>query len=149
MGFLKQEVPVVDFASWSRGTRSEKIRPMAEHWAQVGFGTPVALHLFYVLKILAYIAVAALFALATAGIDGLGNIGQWWTEPIVFQKVVLYTMLFEVIGLGCGFGPLNNRFFPPTGSALYWLRPNTIRLPPWPSRVPLTRGDNREPIDIL
>ena len=149
MGFLKQEVPVVDFESWSKGTRSEKIRPMAEHWAQVGFGTPVALHLFYVLKILAYIAVAALFALATAGIDGLGNIGQWWSEPIVFQKVVLYTMLFEVIGLGCGFGPLNNRFFPPTGSALYWLRPNTIRLPPWPNRVPLTRGDNREPIDIL
>ena len=149
MGFLKQEVPVVDFESWSKGTRSEKIRPMAEHWAQVGFGTPVALHLFYVLKILAYIAVAALFALATEGIDGLGNIGQWWTEPIVFQKVVLYTMLFEVIGLGCGFGPLNNRFFPPTGSALYWLRPNTIRLPPWPNRVPLTRGDNREPIDIL
>jgi hypothetical protein len=149
MGFLKQEVPVLDFESWSKGTRSEKIRPMAEHWAEVGFGTPVALHLFYVLKILAYVAVAALFALATAGIDGLGNIGQWWTEPIVFQKVVLYTMLFEVIGLGCGFGPLNNRFFPPTGSALYWLRPNTIRLPPWPNRVPLTRGDNREPVDIL
>lgn len=149
MGFLKQEVPVVDFESWSTGTRSEKIRPMAKHWAEVGFGTPVALHLFYVLKILAYIAVAVLFALATAGIDGLGNIGQWWTEPIVFQKVVLYTMLFEVIGLGCGFGPLNNRFFPPTGSALYWLRPNTIRLPPWPNRIPLTRGDNREPVDIL
>jgi hypothetical protein len=149
MGFLKQEVPVVDFESWSQGTRAEKIRPMAKHWAEVGFGTPVALHLFYVLKILAYIAVAALFALATAGIDGLGNIGQWWTEPIVFQKVVLYTMLFEVVGLGCGFGPLNNRFFPPTGSALYWLRPNTIRLPPWPNRIPLTRGDNREPVDVL
>ena len=142
-------MPVVDFESWSKGTRSEKIRPMAKHWAEVGFGTPVVLHLFYVLKILAYVAVAALFALATAGIDGLGNIGQWWTEPIVFQKVVLYTMLFEVVGLGCGFGPLNNRFFPPTGSALYWLRPNTIRLPPWPNRIPLTRGDNREPVDVL
>lgn len=149
MGFLKQEVPVVDFEEWSKGTRSEKIRPMARHWAEVGFGTPVALHLFYVLKIVAYIAVAILFALATEGIDGLSTIGQWWTEPIVFQKVVLYTMLFEVIGLGCGFGPLNNRFFPPIGSPLYWLRPNTIRLPPWPNRVPLTRGDNREPLDIL
>lgn len=149
MGFLKQEVPVVDFEEWNKGTRSEKIRPMAEHWAEVGFGTPVALHLFYVLKILAYIAVAALFALATSGIDGWTNIGQWWTEPIVFPKAVLYTMLFEVIGLGCGFGPLNNRFFPPTGSALYWLRPATIRLPPWPNRVPLTRGDNRDPVDVL
>ncbi len=41
----------------------------------------------------------------------------------MFEKVVLYTMLFEVVGLGCGFGPLNNRFFPPMGSILYWLRP--------------------------
>ena len=49
-------------------------------------------------------------------------------------------MLFEVVGLGCGFGPLNNRFFPPMGSILYWLRPGTIRLPPWPHRVPLTTG---------
>ena len=148
MGFFKQEVPVLDFETWSKGTRAEKIRPMARHWAEVGFGTPVALHLFYVVKIALYILGAALFALATRGIDGWSNIGNWWTEPIVFQKVVLYTMLFEVIGLGCGFGPLNNRFYPPMGSILYWLRPNTIRLPPWPRQVPLTRGDNRDGIDV-
>jgi hypothetical protein len=106
----------------------EKIKPMAKHWAEVGFGTPVALHLFYVVKILLYIFVAALFALATKGIDGFGNISRWWSEPIVFEKVVLYTMLFEVVGFGCGFGPLNNRFFPPMGSIIYWLRPGTIRL---------------------
>jgi hypothetical protein len=56
-------------------------------------------------------------------------------------------MLFEVVGLGCGFGPLNNRFFPPMGSILYWLRPKTIRLPPWPNRIPLTKGDSRTPFD--
>ncbi|MFA5711980.1 DUF3556 domain-containing protein, partial [Mycolicibacterium sp.] len=89
-----------------------------------------------------------LVVLSTAGIDGFTAVGQWWTEPIVFQKVVLYTMLFEVVGLGCGFGPLNNRFFPPLGSILYWLRPNTIRLPPWPGRVPFTAGDNRGPVDV-
>ena len=149
MGFLKQEVPVIDFEEWSKGTRSEKIRPMARHWAEVGFGTPVALHLFYVVKILLYILFGAVFALATKGIDGWSNIGQWWTEPIVLQKVVLYTMLFEVVGLGCGFGPLNNRFYPPMGSVLYWLRPNTIRLPPWPGRIPFTRGDNRDPVDVI
>ena len=135
-------------AEWSKGTRSEKIRPMARHWAEVGFGTPVALHLFYVVKILLYILGGWLFVLATKGIDGFTNVGQWWSEPIVFQKVVLYTMLFEVIGLGCGFGPLNNRFFPPMGSILYWLRPKTIRLPPWPGRVPLTKGSARTPVDV-
>ncbi len=147
MGFLKPDMPVVDFAEWSKGTRSEKIRPMARHWAEVGFGTPVVMHLFYVFKILLYILGGWLFALATKGIDGFTNVGQWWSEPIVFQKVVLYTMLFEVIGLGCGFGPLNNRFFPPMGSILYWLRPNTVRLPPWPNRIPLTKGTARTPVD--
>jgi hypothetical protein len=148
MGFLKQEVPTIDFDEWSKGTRAEKIRPMAQHWAEIGFGTPVALHLFYVIKIGLYILGAWLFALATKGIDGFTDVASWWSEPIVFEKLVLYTMLFEVVGLGCGFGPLNNRFYPPMGSIIYWLRPKTIRLPPWPTRVPLTKGDSRTPVDI-
>lgn len=148
MGFLKQDAPVVDYAEWSKGTRAERIVPMARHWAEVGFGTPVVMHLFYVVKIALYILGAWLIVLTTAGIDGFTNVSSWYAEPIVYQKVVLYTMLFEVVGLGCGFGPLNNRFFPPMGSILYWLRPNTIRLPPWPSRVPLTSGDTRGPVDV-
>ena len=147
MGFLKQDAPVVDYEEWSKGTRAEKIVPMARHWAEVGFGTPVVLHLFYVVKILLYVLAAWLIVLTTRGIDGFTNVASWYAEPIVFEKVVLYTMLFEVVGLGCGFGPLNNRFFPPMGSILYWLRPNTIRLPPWPNRVPLTKGTVRTPVD--
>ena len=148
MGFLKQDAPVVDYAEWSKGTRAERIVPMARHWAEVGFGTPVVMHLFYVVKIALYILGAWLVVLTTTGIDGFTNVSSWYAEPIVYQKVVFYTMLFEVVGLGCGFGPLNNRFFPPMGSILYWLRPNTIRLPPWPSRVPLTSGDSRGPVDV-
>ncbi|WP_280465081.1 DUF3556 domain-containing protein [Nocardia brasiliensis] len=148
MGFLEPDLPVVDLPEWRKGTRGERIRPMARHWAEVGFGTPVALHLFYVGKIFLYILGGWLVVLTTAGIDGFTAVGDWWSEPIVFQKVVLYTLLFEVVGLGCGFGPLNNRFFPPLGSILYWLRPKTIRLPPWPGRVPLTKGTDRTIIDI-
>jgi len=149
MGFLKQDTPQIDFEEWSKGTRAEKIIPMARHWAEVGFGTPIALHLFYVVKIGLYILGAWLLALTTTGINGFTNVAHWYAEPIVFEKVVLYTMLFEVVGLGCGFGPLNNRFFPPMGSILYWLRPGTIRLPPWPNRVPLTKGDARTAVDAL
>jgi hypothetical protein len=152
MGFLKQDTPQIDFEEWSKGTRAEKIIPMARHWAEVGFGTPVLLHLFYVVKIALYVLGAWLLALTTkglGGIDGFTNVAHWYAEPIVFEKVVLYTMLFEVVGLGCGFGPLNNRFFPPLGSILYWLRPGTVRLPPWPGRIPFTKGDNRTPFDAL
>ncbi len=149
MGFLKQDAPVVDYPQWSKGTRAERIVPMARHWAEVGFGTPIVLHLFYVVKIVLYVLVAWLIVLSTDGIDGFTNVASWYREPIVYQKVVFFTMLFEVVGLGCGFGPLNNRFFPPMGSILYWLRPGTIRLPPWPGRVPLTSGDSRTPFDAL
>ena len=152
MGFLKQDTPQINFEEWSKGTRAEKIIPMARHWAEVGFGTPVVLHLFYVVKIGLYILAAWLLALTTKGLGGLAgftNVAHWYAEPIVFEKVVLYTMLFEVVGLGCGFGPLNNRFFPPMGSILYWLRPGTIRLPPWPNRIPLTKGDERTTVDAL
>ncbi|MDG4666099.1 DUF3556 domain-containing protein [Mycobacterium sp. 236(2023)] len=153
MGFLKQDAPVVDYAEWSKGTRAERIVPMAKHWAEVGFGTPVVMHLFYVVKILLYVLVAWVIVVATTtgvgdGPGGFTNVTAWYHEPIVYQKVVFYTMLFEVVGLGCGFGPLNNRFFPPMGSILYWLRPRTIRLPPWPNRVPLTAGDSRTPLDV-
>jgi hypothetical protein len=147
MGFLSPDLPKIDVAEWCKGTRSERIKPMARHWAEVGFGTPVALHLFYLVKIGLYILGGIAFALATKGIDGWSNIGSWWREPIVFEKVVLWSLLFEVLGLGCGFGPLNNRFFPPFGSPLYWLRPGTIRLPPWPKLIPFTKGDNRTPVD--
>lgn len=147
MGFLTQDTPQIDFEEWSRGTRAERIIPMARHWAEVGFGTPVLLHLFYVIKIAMYILGAWLICLTTSGIDGFTDVAHWYAEPVVFEKVVLYTMLFEVVGLGCGFGPLNNRFFPPMGSILYWLRPNTIRLPPWPGRIPLTAGDRRTLFD--
>ena len=34
MGFLKQDAPVVDYAEWSKGTRAERIVPMARHWAE-------------------------------------------------------------------------------------------------------------------
>jgi hypothetical protein len=37
---------------------------------------------------------------------------------------------------------------PAMGSIPYWLRPNTVRLPPWPNRIPLTRGDSRTPVAV-
>ena len=149
MGFIQPNLPVVDVAEWSKGTRAERIVPMARHIAENGFGTPLIMHVMYGVKIGLYILGGWLFAWSTKGMDGFTDVAEWWTEPIVFQKAVLYTMLFEVVGLGCCFGPLAGRYFPPIGSILYWLRPGTIRLPPWPDRVPITKGNNRTPFDAL
>jgi len=149
MGFIQPNLPVVDVVEWSKRPRAERIVPMARHIAENGFGTPLVMHLMYGVKIALYILGGWLFALSTKGINGFTNVAAWWSEPIVFEKAVLYTMLFEVVGLGCCFGPLAGRYFPPMGSILYWLRPGTIRLPPWPDRVPLTKGSDRTPFDAL
>jgi hypothetical protein len=149
MGFVQPNLPVVDMAEWSKKPRAERVVPMVRHIAENGFGTPLIMHVMYGIKIALYILGAWLFVWSTNGIDGFTNLAAWWTEPIVFEKAVLYTMLFELVGLGCCFGPLAGRYFPPMGSILYWLRPGTIRLPPWPDRVPLTKGNDRTPFDAL
>ncbi len=56
--------------------------------------------------------------------------------------------MFEVLGFGCGFGPLTMRFNPPIGGFLYWLRPGTIRLPAFPE-LPLTGGTTRRFVDVV
>ena len=145
MGLTQPHFPDVDLETWARGDRSERLKPMAQHLATYGFGTPDVVYVLYALKIALYVVLGMLFALSTPGIDGFTDVGSWWTQPVVFEKAVLWTMLFEVLGLGCGFGPLNLRITPPLGSFLYWLRPGTIRLPPW--RLPGTRGTTRTPLD--
>lgn len=148
MGLIKPALPDLDYEQWRAQPRMQRIKPMVQHWADTGFGTPEAVYLLYVLKIVGYVAGGLLFAATTPGIGSLGHVASWWTQPVVFQKVVIWTLLFEVLGFGCGFGPLTLRFLPPLGSFLHWLRPGTIRLPPWPNRVPGTRGTARTLLDV-
>jgi hypothetical protein len=149
MGFLKPNMPRIDVSQWLTQSRSERIKPMARHIAENGMGNPDVFYLLYAVKIGFYILGALLFAQTTAGIDGWNTLAAWWSEPIVFQKVVLWSLLFEVLGLGCGFGPLTGKIAPPMGSLLYWFRPGTIRLAPWPNRIPFTGGDRRTVLDVL
>src|SRR5215813_9360221 len=137
MGFLAPKLPRrFDVQLWHLNPRMERIKPLVRHWAENGFGTPWSAYLVYVAKIAGYLGGAILFIKATPEIGPLSDIAHWWTEPVVFQKAVVWTLLFEVLGFGCGFGPLTLRFLPPVGGPLYWLRPGTIRLPPWPEAVP-------------
>jgi hypothetical protein len=148
MGFIRPELPDVDHDTWPTLPRATRLQVVTRHWVDHGFGTPYAIYLLYLLKIAVYIAAPAAIISLTPGLGGLGHIGQWWTQPIVYQKAVIFTLLFEVAGLGCGSGPLTGRFWPPVGGFLYWLRPNTIRLPPWPGKVPFTSGDTRTVVDV-
>jgi hypothetical protein len=148
MGFITPELPDVNHDAWPTLPRAERLQVVTRHWMEHGFGTPYAIYLLYLLKIAVYIAAPAAIISLTPGLGGLGHIGQWWTQPIVYQKVIIFTLLFEILGLGCGSGPLTGRFWPPIGGFLYWLRPKTIRLPPWPDKVAFTAGDTRTMVDV-
>ncbi|HWJ43362.1 MAG TPA: DUF3556 domain-containing protein [Solirubrobacterales bacterium] len=141
MGLLDPAPPPFEVEEWRRKSHLERIKPLAQDWALNGFGTPVAVYFLYVLKILVYAGGGALLIFATGGWPS-------WTDPIVFQKAVIWTLLWEVLGLGAGSLPLTLRFKPMIGGVLYWLRPGTTRLPPWPGRVPGTRGTTRTWLDV-
>src|SRR6185503_3389061 len=148
VGFIKPTLPTVDPETWPGMDRLARIRALAPFWVENGFGTQRAVHLLYAIKCVAYAAGAiAVASWTTPGLGGFTEIGQWWTEPVFFQKAVIFTLLFEILGLGCGSGPLTLRINPPIGGVLYWLRPGTVRLPPFPSWVPLTKGTRRGVVD--
>jgi len=148
MGFIAPELPDVGKDTWSTLPWGTRVQVCSRDWAEHGFGTPYAIYLLYLFKIAVYIAACAAIISLTPGLGGLGHIDQWWTQPIVYQKVIIFTLLFEILGLGCGSGPLTGRFWPPIGGLLYWLKPKTIRLPPWPGKVPFTAGDTRTVVDV-
>jgi hypothetical protein len=141
MGLLDPAPPPFEVSEWRRLPHLERIKPLAQDWALNGFGTPVAVYFLYVFKILAYVGLGGLLIFAASGWPA-------WYEPIVFQKAVIWTMLWEVLGLGAGSLPLTLRFSPMVGGFLYWLRPGTTRLPPWPEKVPGTRGTTRTGLDV-
>ena len=149
MGFLTPSPPPFELEEWKAKPHLARLKPLVQDWGLNGFGSPGFVFLVYAFKLIVF-SVGALFVISlTPGLGSLGDIGDWWTEPIVFQKLIVWMMLWEILGLGAGSMPLSFRFNPPIGGALYWLRPGTMRLPPWPERVPFTRGSRRTAVDLL
>jgi hypothetical protein len=144
---LKPTPPPYDPLDWLRRPLAERARMVCEAWALQGYGTPLAIYPLHVLKVVLYVAVWVLFCGTTPGLGGLSTLPQWWLSPIAFEKAIVWSMLFEGLGLGCGFGPLTARYFPPLGGFLYWLRPGTTKLPVFP-RLPLLGGTRRTVLDV-
>ena len=149
MGFLTPSPPPFELEEWKAKPHLARLKPLVQDWGLNGFGSPGFVYWVYAFKLVVFSVSALVVISLTPGLGTLGDIGDWWTEPIVFQKLVVWMMLWEILGLGAGSMPLSFRFNPPIGGALYWLRPGTMRLPPWPDRVPFTGGSRRSAVDVL
>lgn len=148
MGFTKPVLPPYDAVEWSTKAFPERARLACESWALDGFGSPSGVYLVYALKIVFYVGVWAFFCSFTPGLGHLGSISDWWVRPEAFQKAILWSVLFEGLGLGCGSGPLTGRYVPPVGGFLYFLRPGTTKNPAIPG-LPLFGANRRTPLDCL
>ncbi|MEV0857146.1 DUF3556 domain-containing protein [Nocardia fluminea] len=149
MGFKTGDFPPVDTDTFLDLPLRERMRTLALHWAEYGFGTPKMIHTVYLAKVLVlYIIGGIAVATATSGTGPFWDVAQWWNQPVVYQKLVLWTVLLEAVGVAGSWGPLAGKFKPMTGGILYFARRGSIRLRPW-YRVPFTNGDSRTTLDVV
>jgi hypothetical protein len=149
MGFKTGDFPPVDVETFLDEPFLERTRVLGRHWAEYGFGTPKQVHAVYIMKLaVLYIVGGVAVATWTSHLTPW-HVAQWFTEPIVYQKVIFWTVLLEVLGIGGSWGPMAGHFKPMTGGFRYWAKLRTIRLPPWPGKVPGTAGDERTVVDVV
>ena len=149
MGFTTPIFPAVDPETFMRLPLMERIRILALKWVDYGYGVPRMIHVLYIVKLVFFYALGGIvIATVTSGLPAFWHVSQWWNQPIVYQKAILWTVLLELIGLGGSWGPLAGKTKPMTGGYRFWAKPNTIRLRPW-RRVPFTAGNRRTWFDIV
>ncbi len=148
MGLLDPTPPPYEPLGWLRQPLGERGRMVCEAWAMQGYGTPPGVFVAYALKVALYVGGWVLACAMSPSLGCLSTIGSWWLSPLAFQKAIIWSLLFEVLGLGCGSGPLTGRYFPPVGGFLYFLRPGTTKLPLWPG-LPVLGGIRRTWLDVL
>jgi len=144
---LQPVPPPYDALEWEQKPFPEKCRMVCAAWALQGYGSPASALVLYALKVALYVGAWSFFCSFTPGLGGLSTVGRWWLEPVAFQKAILWSMLFEGLGLGCGSGPLTGRYLPPFGGFLYFLRPGTTKAPLFPG-LPVFGGDRRSWLDV-
>ena len=148
MGLTTGTPPPVDPATFMQTPYLDRIKTLTRHWVDYGAGLPKIIMLIYIAKVVFFYAVGGvLVSTLTSDLNALDP-AAWWDQPIVYQKLVVWTVLVEVLGIGGAWGPLTGHFKPMTGGVRYWARPKTIRVPPWPGKVPFTDGDTRTALDV-
>ena len=147
MNLLTPTPPPYDALVWEKLPFAERTRQVCQTWALQGYGAPPAVLVVYLLKIALFIAAWAGFCSLSPSLGGLSSIATWWSQPLAFQKAILWAMAFESLGLGCGSGPLTGRYLPPVGGFLHFLRPGTTKRPLFEG-LPVLGGFRRTWLDV-
>jgi hypothetical protein len=147
MAFLTPVLPEFDTVEWAGMPFAQRARLACVSYAVQGWGSPAIVYVFYAIKIVLYVAGWSLFCSFTPGAGDLASIDKWEFGRAEFEKAVLWSMMFEGLGFGCGSGPLSARFFPPFTAFLHFLRPGTTKRPLF-AKLPVLGGYRRTWLDV-
>jgi Transmembrane protein of unknown function (DUF3556) len=148
MSLLTGNFPPVEPETFMQKPYRERLKTLTAHWVDYGFGSPKAIALMYLVKLAGcFVLGGILVGTLTSHLDPL-HPATWFYQPIFYEKVILWTVLLECLGAAGSWGPLAGHFEPMTGGWHYYAKRGTIRMPPWPDKVPFTRGDERTTSDV-
>jgi hypothetical protein len=126
----------------------ERVRLVCRTWASQVNPTPrIVMAMYWAKYLLLYVGGWAFFVSFSTGHPGFSSPGAWAFTATAFQKAILWSIFYELMGLGCGMGPMNARFNPPLGGVLHFLRPGTTKLPLFPG-LPIVGGIHRTWLDV-
>jgi hypothetical protein len=118
----------------------ERVRLVCRTWAsQVAPNPFVVVVMYWAKYFVLFIGGWAFFVWLSPGASAFA--------PVAFQKAILWAIAYEMLGFGCGMGPMNGRFWPPLGGFLHFLRPGTTKLPLFPG-LPVVGGIRRTWLDV-
>lgn len=136
-----------DYKKWEAAPFPQRVKKACAAWAMQGYGAPASVYAFYFFKMALYIGGWLFFCSLHTNLGGIAEINNWWFQLEALEVALLWSILFEILGLGCGSGPLTGRYMPPVAACLHNIRPGTIKLPMFP-KLPLIGGDTRNWFDV-
>ncbi|MCU1653800.1 MAG: conserved hypothetical rane protein [Pseudonocardia sp.] len=148
MGFTKPNFPPIDPEEFLRRPLMDRMKYLALWWVENGFGTPKVIHTVYVFKLLFFFILGGVVVATTTSHLVFWDVASWWNQPVVYQKVILWTVFLEALNVAGSWGPLVGKFKPMTGGVRFWAKVGTIRQRPW-KWVPFTAGDRRTVLDVV
>jgi hypothetical protein len=148
MGFLVGTVPEVDPETFMDQPYLERTKVLSRFWIENGFGSPKVIMVMYIAKLALFFGCGGILVATLTSHLSPWHPGQWFDQPIFYEKAILWTVLLESLGVAGSWGPLAGHMWPFTGGWHYYGRRGALRNPPWPGRVPLTAGDDRTLVDV-
>jgi len=146
MNLTTPTAPPFDLSEWASKPFAERARMSVQAFGLIGSGMPLMVYVYYALKLAWYWAMWVFFCSFTEGLGSYSS-ASWWLTPIAFKKAIAWTTLYEVMGFGCGSGPLTGRIKPTIVAYRHWLRPGTTKLPLFEG-APVIGSIRRTPLDV-